>query len=138
VLLPVAEQSVQTRLAAIGRVAMNDAALGRLIQCRDQAANLLNVGLSCSAHPLLERTQACPHATVLSGADERFSRTFRSGLCVSHFILIGRRRSRRPPKCQDADLARGYDEAREPDATLICEPSLSLRSPEFEAGESNP
>ncbi len=139
VLLLIGKQSVQPRFAAIGRVAMNDSMLCRFIERGYQTANLLSIWFGRSPDSFLKGTQPRPHAAVLSGPGERFSRTLRSRLCVSHFILIGRRRSRRPSKCQDVDLSTAsYDETREPEATLICELSLSFLKPDPDAGVSKP
>ncbi len=86
VLLLIGKQSVQPRFTTIGRVAMNDSMLCRFIERRYQTANLLSIWFSRSADSFLKGTQPRPHATVLSGPGERFSRTLRSRLCVSHFI----------------------------------------------------
>ena len=85
-LLFAAKKRVQTRFTTIGRVAVNDAALGRFIERRNQTADLFDIRFSRAAGTFLERTQACPRAAILAGAVERLSGTFGSGFSVSHFV----------------------------------------------------
>jgi hypothetical protein len=48
------DQSIESRLAAIGCVAVNDAALGRFIEGGNQSANLFDIGLGRAASAFLQ------------------------------------------------------------------------------------
>jgi hypothetical protein len=57
---------------------MNDTALDRFIERRDQPADLLGVGFARAPDFFLKRPKSCPHASILTGAGKRLSSTFGS------------------------------------------------------------
>jgi hypothetical protein len=71
------EQFVQTRFAAIGGIAMNDAALGSFIERRNQVANLFGVGLVGTTRAFLQTAEPSPDAAVLIRSRKGLAGTFR-------------------------------------------------------------
>ena len=78
------EQGVQPRFAAIGGIAMDNTALGRFIERRNQIVNFFQIRLGGRASPSLQRAQTRSHAAVLSRTRERLSGTFCCGSSVRH------------------------------------------------------
>jgi hypothetical protein len=120
----------------IGRVAMNDAALGCFIESGNQAANLFCVRFGRAANAFLQRAQTRSHTAILISALERLSGTFRCGFGIGHGLVTENlssgdgRADRQNVKMSILNQVRG------PDAILICEESF--RNPEAEAGASKP
>src|SRR5439155_15124852 len=130
------DEPVESRFAAIGDVAMNDAALSCFIERGNQAANMFCIRLGGATDTFLQCAQPSPNTAVLSGARKRLPGTFRCGFGVSHFYLnrastvAQAAKMSRCRSCEDADYVRGAD------ASLICEESFL--NPEPEAGASKP
>ena len=71
-----AERSIETRLAPIGRVAMNYPALGRFVDRRDRRANLIDGALWRGPDLFLQSAQVRLHASIVGRSSECLSRTF--------------------------------------------------------------
>ena len=128
------KQRVESRFAAIGGVAMNDSSLGGLVERRDQPTNLFRIRFGAAAHRFLQCAQSRPDTAILNRAGERLTGTFCCGFCVSHLFESGDdgRADRQNVKMSILNQVRG------PDATFICEASLSFLNPFAEAGASKP
>ena len=63
-LLPGGEQPIQPGLPPVGGVAMNDAALGRPIQSREECTNIFRTVGLVRTSALLQGTEACLHGAV--------------------------------------------------------------------------
>ena len=72
------ERFVKTRLATIGRVAMNDAALRSLVDRRNCRPNLIGAALRRGADLFLQSAQARLNASIMDRPSKRLSSTFRS------------------------------------------------------------
>ena len=115
---------------------MNDAAFSCFIERGNQAANLFGIGLLRTANAFLQRAEPRPHTAVLVSARERLPGTFRCGFGIGHGGVtenlrgVDARAGRQNVKMSILNQARG------PDATLICEEAFL--NPEAEAGASKP
>jgi hypothetical protein len=67
---------VKTRLATIGRVAMNDPALGRLVDCGNRRANLIGAALWRGADLFLQSAQVRLNASIMDRSPKSLSGTF--------------------------------------------------------------
>ena len=67
---------VQPRLATIGRVAMNDPTLGRLVDRGNRRANLIGAVLWRGADLFLQCAQVRLNASIMDRSPKRLSRTF--------------------------------------------------------------
>ena len=65
------QQCVESRLAAIGCVAMDNAALSRFIERRNHRVNLFGIRFCVPTNPLLQTAEAAADAAVLLRASER-------------------------------------------------------------------
>ena len=70
------ERFVKTRLAAIGRVAMNDPTLGRFVESRNRRANLIGGALWRGADVFLQSAQVRLNASIMSRSSKCLSTTF--------------------------------------------------------------
>ena len=70
------ERLVQSRLAPIGRVAMNYPAFGRFVDCRNRRANLISGALWRGPNLFLQSAQVRLNASIVGGSSECLSRTF--------------------------------------------------------------
>jgi hypothetical protein len=80
------ERAVQSRFAAIGRVAVNDSALGRFIERRDQPMHL--VFISSGTGSLLKSAELRQDAAIAQRALGVLSGAFRGGFCIGHEKII--------------------------------------------------
>jgi hypothetical protein len=70
------ERFVETRLATICGVAMNDPTLGRFVDSRNRRANLIGGGLWRQADLFLQSAQVRLNASIIGRSSERLSGTF--------------------------------------------------------------
>ena len=76
-LLFAGKERVQSRFPSIRGVTVNDSSFGRLIERRDESANLFRVQFIAAAHALLQRAQPRPRAAVSDRAGQGLTGTFR-------------------------------------------------------------
>jgi hypothetical protein len=77
---------LQARFPAIRGVAVNDPALGRFIDCRNECAKVFPGRFARNAHSPLERTQPCLHTPVVKRTRHRLSGALGCGLRISHSL----------------------------------------------------
>ena len=70
------ERLVQPRLATIGRVAMNDPTLGRLVDRGNRRANLIGAALWRGADLFLQSAQVRLNASIMGRSSKCLSGTF--------------------------------------------------------------
>jgi hypothetical protein len=70
------ERFVQPRLATISHVAMNDPALGRLVDCRNRRANPIGIALWRGADLFLQSAQVRLNASIMDRPFECLSSAF--------------------------------------------------------------
>jgi hypothetical protein len=85
------EQFVQARFAPLRGVAMNDAALGRFIDRRNESAHFVGIEFGRGTRPLLHAAETRDDAAIAERLARGLAGTFRRGFCVSHSKLWARR-----------------------------------------------
>ena len=70
------QRFVKTRLAAIGRVAMNDSTLGGLVDCRNRRVNLICGALWRQADLFLQPAQVRLNASITARSSKGLPGTF--------------------------------------------------------------
>ena len=96
----------QARFATTGGVLVDDAALGCLINGRNQLANARHVGCSSAArHCFVHLAQTCEHAAVAERTARRLTGAFGGGFRVGHesgtlSFLVGVQGGGGAPLCQ--------------------------------------
>ena len=77
---------MQARFPTIRGVAVNDSALGRFIDCRNECAKFFRSRFARTPHSPLERTQPCSHTPVVKRTPHRLPGALGCGLCISHWL----------------------------------------------------
>jgi hypothetical protein len=70
------QRLVKTRLATVGRIAMNNPTLRRFVDRRNCRANLVGVGRWCGADLFLQCAQVGLNASIVGRSYQRLSGTF--------------------------------------------------------------